>query len=743
MVAGELPAHVAEKQPALGDDVDDNAEEASKDGPGGVHASGVSEGVPKEDASESAALSNIVVDAEEVPKDGAGRMPVFGEAERVSEEDTGELPARGDALEVSADDVREDGICDLRASRDGEGLPKEDTGEMIAPSDLLVIGDPEGVPEEAPRVGAGELLIIGDPEGVPEEVAGGLPALSDTTKAEVEDVPEDVDGERTLKSRDEPDPYCPICKLQVDEGESAVVCEDCDAYIHYACEGISEEEIEELGTKEFKCKKHTKEQVSEAGKQKGGRKSKNIRPSTQANENKVLKMAYERSENEKRELIKEMQDKDSKIIKLDETIKEKQKHHQDGDLQIKGELKIAKEHVKVLKDQIINLKAQQKQSHERNDNLTKEIKISQQKVEEGKKEIMKTKEENKVLLSHQATLRLSNSANKQEIDQLKLSQGERAGNDGGEVNTLKQQLKEKHKEIATLKENCKTYEIRLETLITDLMSKERVTLHLCENLENVKFINKELEMRLDGNNNRGNQQEQCSNEDKIRENVSIAVSGKEVEGNVLPHHFVEPATVMEEKEEGEDQNKLPTEDKSTKNIDDESILKIDENNKINRAKKDIWCKYEKMGNCEMGSDCEYWHKFNKDRGKYWRTKECKYHLRGVCKFGESCRFKHTDETPRHKEAGYTNVTNSEIWCRYGANCMRGDFCKFKHKEDKQRNDNERSRTNDQKMKYTVPSYKGENENRCRYGSSCTRGNTCKFKHEQNQRTSPCKTIQKT
>ena len=65
--------------------------------------------------------------------------------------------------------------------------------------------------------------------------------------------------------------------------------------------------------------------------------------------------------------------------------------------------------------------------------------------------------------------------------------------------------------------------------------------------------------------------------------------------------------------------------------------------------------------------------------------------------------------------------------------MRGDFCKFKHKEYKQRNDNERSRTNDQKMKYTVPSCKGENENRCRYGSSCTRGNTCKFKHEQNQR----------
>ena len=79
----------------------------------------------------------------------------------------------------------------------------------------------------------------------------------------------------------------------------------------------------------------------------------------------------------------------------------------------------------------------------------------QQHFEEEKKECKKVKEENKHLIYHQAVLRSSNTECKREIKELKESQRGITNDDGSEINTLKQQLNGNHKEITTLKENCK------------------------------------------------------------------------------------------------------------------------------------------------------------------------------------------------------------------------------------------------------------------------------------------------
>ena len=61
---------------------------------------------------------------------------------------------------------------------------------------------------------------------------------------------------QSIKSREDPNPYCPSCRVYVSNGDNAVVCGDCNAYIHYACDGINDEDIKALGNKDYTCKKH-------------------------------------------------------------------------------------------------------------------------------------------------------------------------------------------------------------------------------------------------------------------------------------------------------------------------------------------------------------------------------------------------------------------------------------------------------------------------------------------------------
>ena len=50
---------------------------------------------------------------------------------------------------------------------------------------------------------------------------------------------------------------CPGCNKYVSDNEGAVVCNTCDAYWHFACAMVTEEEIKQLGDDEFYCQKHS------------------------------------------------------------------------------------------------------------------------------------------------------------------------------------------------------------------------------------------------------------------------------------------------------------------------------------------------------------------------------------------------------------------------------------------------------------------------------------------------------
>ena len=48
---------------------------------------------------------------------------------------------------------------------------------------------------------------------------------------------------------------CPGCNDYVTENDGAVVCYTCDAYWHFSCASVTEDEVKQLGNDEFYCKK--------------------------------------------------------------------------------------------------------------------------------------------------------------------------------------------------------------------------------------------------------------------------------------------------------------------------------------------------------------------------------------------------------------------------------------------------------------------------------------------------------
>ena len=62
---------------------------------------------------------------------------------------------------------------------------------------------------------------------------------------------------------------------------------------------------------------------------------------------------------------------------------------------------------------------------------------------------------------------------------------------------LQEEVKEKDKQIRTMKEEIKQYEKRLETYVADNLTKERQIGHLVEHLDNMKEINEELRVTME------------------------------------------------------------------------------------------------------------------------------------------------------------------------------------------------------------------------------------------------------
>ena len=50
--------------------------------------------------------------------------------------------------------------------------------------------------------------------------------------------------------------HCPGCRVFVDNGENGVVCERCNAYWHYECAKVTQEDIDTIWKEEFVCEMH-------------------------------------------------------------------------------------------------------------------------------------------------------------------------------------------------------------------------------------------------------------------------------------------------------------------------------------------------------------------------------------------------------------------------------------------------------------------------------------------------------
>ena len=319
------------------------------------------------------------------------------------------------------------------------------------------------------------------------------------------------------KVKSEPDPYCIVCKKYVKEGDSAVVCESCNAYVHCSCEGIDEDTVAMMGNVDFVCQLHAKKSKKEEVISKP--KNEMVKdPGKIEFRYQELKAAYKRSEDEKRDLGGKFRDLKKELLVLQQIMPDYEKAKEEASkLQkaldskksctqqehlAKEELKIAKEHNKVLKEQIVNCKLVQKQLNEKYETLQKSSKVIQQHNDEMIAEVRKHKEENKQLINHQVALRSTNAELKEKVE----SAVAPVVNDNEIEKKMSQQLREKSKEISSLKENCKQYEEKLQSLVTELMSKERVVTHLCESMDTLKFVNKQLELKLSEFTNTENEQ---------------------------------------------------------------------------------------------------------------------------------------------------------------------------------------------------------------------------------------------
>ena len=607
---------------------------------------------------------------------------------------------------------------------------------------------------------------------------------------------------RTEKRRElkNPDPYCPKCMTYVKDDDGAVVCEQCNAYYHYACAETNEEELRKLGENEFLCYKHTQEDSANSAssnkskEQCNQKRSKSSNSSEQVQEDlskdckyQSLKIAYKNLTIRDEQITKTLQkkteqitkireennvlrknveqhkakhdtqinnsaaieEKDEKLTKVEkekdalqkelELLKEKRSNKANEEAVIKGELKLSKEHVKITKESLQLEKANAKRENENCERMSKEVKNLSKKIEEVVTESRQLKEENKTLTMHQATLRKTIADLKDSAKEAKNDTSSTVVEDleqNKQLQLSKSKIKELNKEINTLKEEVGQYQSKLEILVKDNMTKERTVLHLCDSLETLKFVNKQLELNDVTQNRRSPNVIDISTETlqfnkNLQESIDESImgtrtkAGSSVQNN--PHREdgqMERMTKPVEESSNnivisgnnssgkEDNDHTPLKKKnnmydianartnmwiqspvnSALNLTDndeseqvettavESLNHREDNHRKTRGKLEGWCKYEKMGGCKK-DDCGYYHKIKpKDQTQTndKNNKECWYFKKGRCQFGEECWFDHvkegnSDGEVKSKDSAY-KTTEKEASNRKYPDCKYGDRC---------------------------------------------------------------------
>ena len=245
-------------------------------------------------------------------------------------------------------------------------------------------------------------------------------------------------------------------------------------------------------------------------------------------------------------------------------------------------------------------------------------------------------------------------------------------------------------EVATLKREIVEYESRLENCLSDAGIRERTNINLNHYVEDLKLVNKNLELeivKLHGRGNRKGNDVSCCNDNGL--------DRESTDGSRLQS--------SEKKESSQNFNVANSEDvvtsselsKTQENTGIES--KMIEEELLSYSRPDITVAEGNEGN---EGKIIIARKNNDEKKKQGSSKqlpkketECKFHMSGWCKFGKDCEYKHSvnslepmRKTPQVKGSLYsnyrrsTNLSKKDTPCRFHARgiCKYGKECQFKH-----------------------------------------------------------------
>ena len=126
---------------------------------------------------------------------------------------------------------------------------------------------PLEVLEEALVVKMGKLSELVEPKQDAVVKTAGVDQNSESRQKRVQKMPKKLEvyvigkgGKRTPTGgdeREEASGICPKCNVYVTQQEHGIVCESCNAYWHYHCAGVTQEEVDNLENEEFLCEKHS------------------------------------------------------------------------------------------------------------------------------------------------------------------------------------------------------------------------------------------------------------------------------------------------------------------------------------------------------------------------------------------------------------------------------------------------------------------------------------------------------
>ena len=376
-------------------------------------------------------------------------------------------------------------------------------------------------------------------------------------------------------------------------------------------------------------------------------------------ENKSLKNELGQT---KRELLTMGKDKEilaQYVKKLEKELK---------DCNEKETTKERKELVKLQKENMLHLT-------KKADKAEKERKEAEDSVKKLNSELMKVNQAHDVALKHQESWRKKVSELQSKLNSINMINTRK--NDDEHVH-CKNKIQEKEGEIVKLKEQISSYDTRNRNLLTDIMSKERTNLQLCDYLETVKEINKKLEMSLATTSNdklpKGNQAE------IVMEDTPGLEIGREVEvatQNAVgsPNSLIGERTTTvgnrpESAHDRPDTITSPISSTSRTVPATETIKGIPpriEKEKVNRQ-----CRYFQNGKCVKGDECRFQHVNSP-------PKTCRFFERGYCKFGNDCKF--------HHETG-KKANNVCVFYQRG-HCKLENKCRFSHQISKKSNNDHR------------------------------------------------------